>query len=405
MSKKRKQHIFTALLLTAALTASVPVYAYSTQEQIDIAQQENAETQNALASTEERLAALEAQRGDAEAYVAELSQQINELSAAMTTLQEQMAQKEAEISLTEEELAAAEEDEAQQYESMKLRIQYLYEESAGAGLLEALCSTGGFMEFLNRADAYAMLTQYDREMLNAYSDTVENIKAQEEKLNEEQAAMEELKNAYLDQQEQIQELYEAAYDELIAIEASIQDSESEKAALAEQIAQQEENINQLLMQKYAEEAAAKAAQEAAERAAAEAAAQEAAAAQNSQTSAPSTGSSETYTESGSGSASSDQSSGNLTYLGNFKLTAYCACSKCCGQWAANAGVTASGAQCVEGVTVAMGGVPFGTQLSINGHIYTVQDRGTSYGHVDIYFASHSAALQFGLQYADVYQVG
>ena len=53
MSKKRKQHIFTALLLTAALTASAPVYAYSTQEQIDIAQQENAETQNALAGTEE----------------------------------------------------------------------------------------------------------------------------------------------------------------------------------------------------------------------------------------------------------------------------------------------------------------------------------------------------------------
>jgi peptidoglycan hydrolase CwlO-like protein/3D (Asp-Asp-Asp) domain-containing protein len=402
MIKKRKQHIITAFLMTAVLAAGVPVYAYSTQEQIDMAQQENAETQIALSTTEERLAALEAQKGDSEAYLAELGQQIEELTAAMTALQDQMSQKEAQITQTEAELAAAEEDETQQYESMKLRIQYLYEESAGAGLLEALCSTDGFMDFLNRADAYAMLTQYDREMLQTYSDTVSDIKDKEAKLNEEKAAMEELRNSYLGQQEQIQALYEAAYDELTAIEMSIQDSESEKAALVQQIAEQEDRINQLLIQKYEEEAAAKAAQEAAQRAAEEAAAQQAA--QNQQTSAPSSGSSEIYVDSGSGSSGSSQSSGNLTYLGNFKLTAYCSCAKCCGKWAANAGITASGAQCVEGVTVAMGGVPFGTQLSINGHIYTVQDRGTSYGHVDIYFSSHSAALQFGLQYADVYMV-
>ena len=39
------------------------------------------------------------------------------------------------------------------------------------------------------------------------------------------------------------------------------------------------------------------------------------------------------------------------------------------------------------------------------NIYTVEDLGTPYGHVDIYFDNHSDALSFGLQYADVYQVG
>ena len=52
----------------------------------------------------------------------------------------------------------------------------------------------------------------------------------------------------------------------------------------------------------------------------------------------------------------------------------------------------------------MGGVPFGTKLSINGTIYTVEDRGTTYGHVDILMGSHAEALQFGLKYADVYHV-
>ena len=53
----------------------------------------------------------------------------------------------------------------------------------------------------------------------------------------------------------------------------------------------------------------------------------------------------------------------------------------------------------------MAGVPFGTQLLINGNVYTVEDLGTPYGHVDIYMDSHEAALAFGMQTADVYQVG
>lgn len=90
------------------------------------------------------------------------------------------------------------------------------------------------------------------------------------------------------------------------------------------------------------------------------------------------------------------------YLGKFTLTAYCSCSKCCGKWAG--GNTASGTRPTPGRTVAMGGVPFGTKLLINGHVYTVEDRGTSYGHVDIFFGSHSSALNFGRKYADVYRV-
>lgn len=91
-----------------------------------------------------------------------------------------------------------------------------------------------------------------------------------------------------------------------------------------------------------------------------------------------------------------------TYLGDFTLTAYCNCSKCCGSW--SGGGTASGTVPTAGRTVAMGGIPFGTKLLINGNVYTVEDRGTGYGHVDIYMDSHSAALQFGSQKAAVYQL-
>ena len=92
---------------------------------------------------------------------------------------------------------------------------------------------------------------------------------------------------------------------------------------------------------------------------------------------------------------------NAEYLGTFTLTAYCNCAGCCGT-AGNA--TASGVMPTSGHTVAMGGIDFGTKLLINGTVYTVEDRGTPYGHVDIYMDSHDAALQFGMGSAEVYLV-
>jgi 3D (Asp-Asp-Asp) domain-containing protein len=88
-------------------------------------------------------------------------------------------------------------------------------------------------------------------------------------------------------------------------------------------------------------------------------------------------------------------------LGTYKLTAYCSCSKCCGK---SDGITASGTKATAGRTVAAKGIPFGTRLMINGETYIVEDRGVGSGVIDIYFDSHSEALNFGVQYAKVFSI-
>ena len=92
-----------------------------------------------------------------------------------------------------------------------------------------------------------------------------------------------------------------------------------------------------------------------------------------------------------------------TSLGVFKLTAYCACEKCCGK---NDGITASGVKAVEGVTIAADTkvLPFNTKVTIDGHEYTVQDRGGAIkgNRIDVYFDSHQEALDFGVQYKEIY---
>lgn len=87
-------------------------------------------------------------------------------------------------------------------------------------------------------------------------------------------------------------------------------------------------------------------------------------------------------------------------MGVWKLTAYCPCEKCNGR--GRAWKTASGAPMVVGRTVAVGGLPFGTELMINGQTYVVEDRGVHGHHVDILHESHAAANRFGVKRAEVF---
>ena len=87
-------------------------------------------------------------------------------------------------------------------------------------------------------------------------------------------------------------------------------------------------------------------------------------------------------------------------LGVWKLTAYCPLECCNGK--GRAWKTASGIPMVIGETVATAKLPFGTKLKVRDHIYTVTDRGTPYGTLDILHRSDAAALDFGVQYAEVF---
>lgn len=64
-------------------------------------------------------------------------------------------------------------------------------------------------------------------------------------------------------------------------------------------------------------------------------------------------------------------------------------------------ITASGAECQEGVTVACNDYDFGTRLIINGHEYIVQDRMAENGCVDIFMESYAKAIEFGRQGLEV----
>lgn len=86
-------------------------------------------------------------------------------------------------------------------------------------------------------------------------------------------------------------------------------------------------------------------------------------------------------------------------LGEFELTAYCPCSKCCGIYAN--GYTSTGAKATAGHTIAVDPkvIPYGTTVIINGHEYVASDCGGAIkgNRIDVFFDTHEEALQFGRQ--------
>lgn len=93
----------------------------------------------------------------------------------------------------------------------------------------------------------------------------------------------------------------------------------------------------------------------------------------------------------------------LQDLGEFKLTAYCTCEKCCGEWAD--GITYSGTKATPGRTIAVDPdvIPLGSTVYINGTEYIAEDIGGAIkeNRIDVLFATHQEALAFGVQYANV----
>lgn len=103
-------------------------------------------------------------------------------------------------------------------------------------------------------------------------------------------------------------------------------------------------------------------------------------------------------------------------LGSFRVTAYCSCEKCCGEWAKNRpnGIVygAAGVELKAGLSCASP-LPLGTVVEVEGlGEYIVQDRPAQwvidkYGEnqIDIYFDNHEAASAFGLKQLNVYLKG
>lgn len=189
------------------------------------------------------------------------SAKLDEILAAQKKLQTDITSKQAEIEQNQKELAAAQEKQQEQYDAMKKRIQFMYENSAEDNIWTAIIESNGITDMLNRIEYVSDVYDSDRALMDSYQAAVEQVKEIGTKLDNDMNELTAMQDDYEKQQADV--------------EAAIVALENQKEQYASQIAQaqqQAENYQNIItaqgkiIQEQEAAAAAAAAQAAAARA-------------------------------------------------------------------------------------------------------------------------------------------
>ena len=249
------KRILSAVLVGIMLTASVGTAAYASS--LEDAKDKRDEAQDKLDEVNKEIEQLNKEQDALQAQMDAYDEALIALLTDLTLLEEDIAAKEDEIEQAEEDLEEAEKREAEQYASMKLRIQYMYENS-NASIWSTLVESGSFTDALNRAEYIADVYEYDRKQLDEYQETIREVIDLKAMLDEEMVALGELQVNMEEQQNELENLLAESASKMENMEDQLADASSLAKKYATTIKQQ----NQFIAKEEARIAAEKAAQQA-----------------------------------------------------------------------------------------------------------------------------------------------
>ena len=236
------------------------VYA-KTQKQKD-AEKKKSQAEKDLKDKKNEINGLKDQQQTTADDIKNKSAKLDEILAAQKKLQKDITSKQAEIEQNQKDLAAAQEKQQEQYDAMKKRIQFMYENSAEDNIWTAIIESNGITDMLNRIEYVSDVYDSDRALMDSYQAAVEQVKEIGTKLDKDMNELTAMQDDYEKQQADV--------------EAAIVALENQKEQYASQIAQAQQQADnyqniitaqgKIIQEQEAAAAAAAAAQAAAARA-------------------------------------------------------------------------------------------------------------------------------------------
>ena len=254
---KKRWYKIVALLLVVCFVHSQAGTNHLLAQSLEEIQQQKEENQK-------KQNELQKEKDNAQNVVDGLQQEADELGSTYYSLNSRLQTVNDEIDDTqnaivttqqdiedlEQELADAKEAQQAQYEGMKKRIQYMYENGTDS-LLVSILESGSIVEFIQRTEYVAMITSYDRQMVDAYGELQETITAKSEELSTKKMQLSAYRDTLAAKQDELDDLVENASDaysakngEVSAAQMSVEEFDAQIAAYREQ--------EKALEQKYAE---------------------------------------------------------------------------------------------------------------------------------------------------------
>ena len=214
--RRRKRSIISAVLVIALSLGMVLNVNAAT---VDEAQKKAEELEN--------------QKKAAEKEKDSLASQLNSIIADMNDTKEKLEKKQDEIQKAEDELVQAKVDENDQYESMKKRIKFMYE-NGNSQLLEILISSDSIGDLLNKAEYVSQISAYDRDMLIEFQDVVKDVEEKEASLKDEDEVLSGLQDELVAKQSEVQTLLDSKQIQLADLEKQIGDNAATLQKLIEE---------------------------------------------------------------------------------------------------------------------------------------------------------------------------
>lgn len=209
------------------------VYA-KTQKQKD-AEKKKSQAEQDLKDKKNEISGLKDQQQTTADDIKNKSAKLDEILAAQKKLQKDITSKQAEIEQNQKDLAAAQEKQQEQYDAMKKRIQFMYENSAEDNIWTAIIESNGITDMLNRIEYVSDVYDSDRALMDSYQAAVEQVKEIGTKLDNDMNELTAMQDDYEKQQADV--------------EAAIVALENQKEQYASQIAQaqqQAENYQNII---------------------------------------------------------------------------------------------------------------------------------------------------------------
>lgn len=233
--KKRIVCLTLALLMSAVSVVSVSA---SREQEL---REEQAWTSAQLDATYAYLDELWGMKQQLEAQIATLDSNLVDVMVSISVLEGDIANKEADIARTQADLQKAQNARDKQYESMKQRIQYLYEKGGNDAWFQMMMNAENLADLLTRAEYTQQLYDQDRESLDKYVNTISQVESLEGRYQSEKAELEEMYAAYQEQsvilQQQLDETRAASANAENEIAYAQQQANEYANLLAEQTAE------------------------------------------------------------------------------------------------------------------------------------------------------------------------
>ena len=204
---KTKNKICAAVLvfvlagsLTAGACAVPNVYAKTEAEKKRDAYKKKLKAKNS------DIANIKDSQSDVKDSITAAAARMKTLLSKQEQLKSDIKDKQNEVEQANKKLEEAKEEEQNQYDAMKLRIQYLYENSTDNSIWSAILESNGLSDMLNRIEYATDLYKSDRELMTSYQNAVKKVEDWTMQLADEMDSLLALQDKYQTQQGELKTL-------------------------------------------------------------------------------------------------------------------------------------------------------------------------------------------------------